>query len=255
MDNNVKHFVVMAIGQNHEELMKEYSKGKETEPYVKYRYLDAEKYLKKAKEVIERLIEKHSEVMTTDINRALKTKLEMLKGLTPFEYYRILTEGLYYDTDGNAISTENPDGKFDKCTIGGMFSNPLILLDKSEVASARKGDIDWSELHLKNIESYERVWELAMTDTEPVDDNEKKIKEEVSHMTNYYSRFKTKEIYAKYSTAFWTFAIVDENGWRDMDTELNGDSEEWVNTFYEKYIVPMSDDTLITIYECVLQED
>ena len=50
---------------------------------------------------------------------------------------------LYIDSNGDAWSEENPNGKWQTCKIGDFFSLPLILSDGSETHSALNKDIDW----------------------------------------------------------------------------------------------------------------
>jgi hypothetical protein len=66
----------------------------------------------------------------------------------------------------------------------------------------------------------------------------------------YFENFKDKETYISWSTSFWGYAFVDQNNWYDMDTEKMGQIE-WVNSFYDKYIKKLPENTRITIYECV----
>ena len=65
----------------------------------------------------------------------------------------------------------------------------------------------------------------------------------------YFSKFKNKEHYFDYSTSYWNFAYVDEkHKWVDINSAKN--DEEWINTFYERFVLPLQDDDLITIFEC-----
>ena len=51
------------------------------------------------------------------------------------------------------------------------------------------------------------------------------------------------------NTAFWGYAFLSEKtGW--VELEDNEEQFKWVVNFYNKFIKPQSDDTLISIYEC-----
>jgi hypothetical protein len=41
---------------------------------------------------------------------------------------------------------------------------------------------------------------------------------------------------------------VSKNGWVELDDGM--DQFVWVRNFYESFIDPLPDDTLLTIYEC-----
>ena len=129
-----------------------------------------------------------------------------------------------------------------------MFCVPFITLDGNEVFQARKKDIDWNRIHLFGQEIYRRAWEMVMEKSEPMTDQEKNIFENMKNRTAYFEKFKDKKRYVTYATAFWGYAFVDDNKWIDMDSEKDG--YDWVSNFYERFIVPLDDNTLLTIYEC-----
>ena len=65
----------------------------------------------------------------------------------------------------------------------------------------------------------------------------------------YLSFFKDKETYVKVSTSFWGFAVVDENKWSELEDYI--DQNVWISNFYDIFIKNLSEDTTISIYECV----
>jgi hypothetical protein len=65
----------------------------------------------------------------------------------------------------------------------------------------------------------------------------------------YFMKFGTRENYIVTSTAFWGYAFVSENiEWIEMEPHVN--QFEWVSNYYDRFIKPLSNDTLLTIYEC-----
>ena len=65
----------------------------------------------------------------------------------------------------------------------------------------------------------------------------------------YLKKFGDKETYLVSSTAFWGYAFVsDKVDWQELRDNVN--QFEWVSKFYERFIEPLSEDTLITIFEC-----
>lgn len=249
-----KFFSIMVVGDNPDEIVNKYDLNKTVEPYVKYRYLDAKKYKSTAIKVIEKLLSEGDKIpIKGNVRESLKERLRTLKNMSDFDYYRELTDGMYYDDEGNAMSYENPDGKWRTCRKGEHFSLPLILKNGEETYSARAGDVDWNKMNGANKEVYEAAWEVVVEGRPPVTEDEETIAKVMGDKQNYFSNFKNKEHYVKYSTAYWNYAYVDENGWKDMDDK--SDENEWITKFFDKFVRPLKPDDLITIYECSINED
>ena len=254
MDNNTvkrTYYTALVIGPNHKEIIEKYSHDKKTEPYVKYRYLDAGKYLANIKKVLSSLCENWKVCgLSKDELANLKDKLSAFENMSSFEYYKMLTEGLHYDEEGNAISDENPNAKFLTCKLGSTFSIPFSLIDGSEKYSATKGEIDWSIMHGYNADVYRRAWEIIVDGSKPQTDEENKIAKAMKGKKNYFSNFSDVNDYIAYSTSFWAYAIVTEDGWKDVDSECNGDMTKWIGSFYDTFIKGLDDGEMLTIYEC-----
>lgn len=245
----------MVVGNDPKSLMEKYDMGKQVEPYIKYKYLDAKKYRATAIKALEKVISEKDKIsLSQDVINGLKERLKAIKGSSDFEYYRILTDGLYYDANGNALSEENPNGHWVTCRDGGHFSLPLVLKSGGTSYSANAGDVNWEEMHLKNQEVYDSAWELVMNGKEPENDLDKEILENMGNKVAYFSNFKNKEEYIVHSTAYWNFAYVDETGWKDADSECNGDENEWIRTFYDRFITKLKSDDKVTIFECTVNE-
>ena len=247
---NSRFFSVMVVGENPNELMENYKYGKKVEPYVAYKYLDAEKYKKTTIKLIEGLINNFDSIKIDGLHLdTLKSRLKDLENMSNFEFYKELTEGLYYDEEGNALSDENPDGHWNTCNIGRNFAIPLKLKDGSESYTARNKDIDWDAMHKANKKVYASAWELVMEGREPSTDEERTIYNSMKDKDMYFSKFKSKEHYVNYSTSYWNYAYVDEKQkWVDINSAKN--EEEWINAFYERFVLPLHDNDLITIFEC-----
>lgn len=251
-----RFFSVMVVGNEPKLLMDEYDINKTVEPYIKYKYLDAHKYRETAIKALEKIVSDGDKIsLANNIKKALKERLKALKSMSDFDYYRSLTDGLYYDSNGNALSEENPNGHWVTCRNGGHFSLPLILKDGNTSYSAKSSDVDWEKMHLNNQEIYAAAWELVVEEREPINDNERQILQSMGDKKVYFSNFKSKEDYVMYSTAYWNFAYVDENGWKDADNTCNGDETEWIRSFYQRFIEHLKDDDMITIFECTINED
>lgn len=247
-DNNSRFFNVMVVGDNHKELMDKYSIDLQVDSYVKYEYLKADKYLNNAIKALDNILENADKIgIDQSVKDSLSHRVKILRKMTPFEYYRGLTDGLYYDENGNALTNENPEGHWKTARIGRNFALPLKLKDGSESYSARMDDIDWMAMN-EPTALYEAAWEMVVDGREPTNEEEERVYQSMKDKTTYFSNFKDKEDYVNYSTSYWNYAFVDENGWKDVDEE--GDEKKWINNFFERFIKNLKPNDLITIYEC-----
>ena len=245
-----KFFTVMVVGDNPEGLMSKYDKALKVKPYIKYRYLDAEKIRSNAVKMLSNIIANYDKfAMSEDQLEYFKSRLKAINGMSSFEYYSSLTNGLYYDTDGNALSEENPDGKWDKYNIGKNFSYPLKLKDGKETYQAMSGDVDWNQMHMEtnSVNLFEIIWRLVVDDDDPSDANEEQLKNNWKDKKNYLSGFKNVDEFISHNCAYWNYAYLDKNGWVDVDDE--GDEMKWVLNFFKRFIEPLKNDEKVTIYE------
>lgn len=238
-------FETIVAGENPEELIKPYDNNIVVDEYIVYKFKDAHK-------MRENRINICKQIVDSNVNYGVKSfyqeELENLLNMSDEDAYFYLTELYDYDENNNAISTENPDGHYSFYQKGKLFSVPFVTYDGKEVFQARKKDIDWSKMHLNNTEIYRIAWEMVMEDRKPSNDYEEKIYINMKERKAYFRNFETKENYVLHSTAFWAYAFVDKNGWKELEEDKN--QFDWVANFYENFIVPLPDDTLLTIYEC-----
>lgn len=244
---NSRFFSVMVIGNNHRELMEKYSLDLEVDSYVRYEYLKADKYLANSIKALASVLDNADKIgIDSDTKEHLERRIKILKKMTPFEYYRELTNGMYYDENGNALSTENPEGHWKTARIGRNFSLPLKLKNGEESYSAKMEDVDWYAMN-ESTELYSAAWQMVVDGREPRNDTEERIYESMKDKISYFSNFKNEEDYVTYSTSYWNYAVVDKNGWVDM---ADKDEKEWIKTFYDKFIKSIDPNEIITIYEC-----
>lgn len=242
---NYNHFVTIVAGENPEALIENYKYKDNEVPHVKYWYKDANKlknlYIEQAKYDLEN---------TDDelLKEELKEIIPILESQTDDEFWDDLGAGMDIDENNNILSYDDEDAKFASYNLGKYLSVPFILKDGSESFQSRKGDIDWDETHLRDYNIYIRTWELAVEDASPLNEVEKNIKKQMGNMKGYFDFFGDKETYAFHSSAFWGYAFLNEDGWVDLSTEQS--QIEWVANFYEHFIEPLSDNTLLTIFEC-----
>jgi hypothetical protein len=246
-NDDYQHFVCIVAGENPESLMSEYDKNKVVIPYIVYEY-DKIPQLKK------RFIDMYTMALNEGLNDAqqeyVKSMLQDLAEMDNDEFFYELVENdeLTIGDDGNAYSTKNKDGKWSFYSIGKIFSIPFYLKDGREVFQAKKGEIDWEHMHLHGGEIYEKAWEMIMETKEPQNDYEMTIYENMKDKQSYFEKFETKENYVASNTAFWGYAFLsDKTGWVDAEEE---EQFEWMKNYYDMFIKPLPDDTLLTIYEC-----
>ena len=246
-NDDYQHFVCIVAGDEPDALMSEYDKGKIVMPYIVYE-----------RSKIPTLKEKFINVYTAALKEELspiqeeyiKSTLQDLAEMDDDEFFYELVsnEELTVGEDGNAYSSKNKDGKWSYYNIGKLFSIPFYLKDGREVFQARKGEIDWPHIHLNGGEIYERAWDIVMNGSEPQNDYEATIYENMKDKRSYFEKFETKENYVASNTAFWGYAFLsDKTGWVDADEE---DQFAWMKNFYDMFIKNLDDNTLLTIYEC-----
>lgn len=244
------HFVALVAGDNPEVLMSPYDKNLKTEPRVAYYYADAGKlraeYIKLYKALVA-----SDEIPEGPFKEDAKDKLAVIENQTDDDFYFDLTADYEYDKEtGDALTTENPNGKWSSYRLGKLFSVPFILKDGTETFQAKKGDINWELMHLHGGEIYASAWEMVMEGKQPSNQYEEQIYKNMKERTAYFEKFGTKENYVLSNTAFWAYAFVTKTGnWLELEDDM--DQFLWVGKFYDSFIEPLPDDTLLTIYECV----
>ena len=150
---------------------------------------------------------------------------------------------------GDAYTRKNDEGKWSSYNIGKLFSMPFLTKDGREVFQARKSEIDWPHIHLNGGDIYARAWEMVMDASDPRNDYEWTIYENMKDKRTYFEKFETKENYVTSNTAFWGYAFLsDKTGWIDASAEE--DQFAWMSNFYDMFIKNLPNDTLLTIYEC-----
>ena len=238
----------MVVGENPKQIVEKYASDYKSEPYVKYKYLNAKKYQDTAIKAIQTMLDNVDKIgLQPTLKEALQARLDNLSKLTPFEYYRELTDGMYYNENGDALSTENPDGKYSSCRVGKNLCIPLVLKDGSEVFSAKASDVDWNNMHMVKCDIYKLAWRLFHGEIEPSNEQEQQIYDNIKDQKKYFDGFDCEDDYVNYNCSYWNYAYLDENGWVDGSDYKN---YEWITSFYEKFVTKLNPDDIITIYEC-----
>lgn len=250
MEEN-RHFNVLVAGENPEELMHLYDSTVKVEPYVAYEYSKAEDYKNNYISTLRGVLKELEKLDPNDPQvEYIREEIIDMEATPASDYYIELIGDLPIDEKtGNALSTENPNGKFTTCRPAGFFALPFILKeDGREVYSARKGEIDWKKIHLANQRPYEVAWDTVMGNKVPADDDERVIYENMKNRVHYFQTFGNREHYIASSTAFWNFAFVDNKGWHEIDGKEP--QFDWVTKYYDRFVKPLPNDTKLTLFEC-----
>ena len=247
-EGETRVFTLMVVGDAPDEIIKKYDASATVEPYIKYYYKDISKYRKKSIKIAQDLVDNSDKLeLTPFMKEYFEDKVKSLRKLTDFEYYTTISVGCSFDKDGNAVTNENPNGKWETCRIGRNLCIPLKLKNGTEVLQAKAGDVDWTKMHMVNIDVYTAAWQLFHKEREPQTVQEKQIYENIKNQKRYFEGFDCEEDYVNYCCSYWCYAYADENGWQDADDHKN---YEWITTFYDKFVKDLKPDTMITLYEC-----
>lgn len=249
----MEHRVLIVSGNDPEERVKEFSSNLEVEPYIVYHYKDAAKLKSLRLQQIRAMIENNEN--TPFPKEILEDEIFDIENESDEDYFFDLTYWYDHDEDNNAISNKNPDGKFYSCKVGGSFAQPFILKDGTTSYKAKKGDIDWSAIHMNKemVNLYERTWEMCVEGLPSVTDIDKQVYENMKNRRDYFDNFADKNEYVTSCTSFWAYAFLNQiDMWVDAD-DCPVSQFEWMSTYYDRFIKSLSDDTELTIFEYVLE--
>lgn len=248
VNDDYKHFVAIVAGEHPEELMEPFNALKRLEtPVTVYKIKDAETIKKRYLELYKALLKNND--LSKEEKREISENIKDIDGMDDIEFFYNITDEYEYDPQtGDAITYKNPKGKWLSYSLGHNFSIPFMLKNGKTSFQARKGLIDWEKMHLSNQDVYKAAWETVMEKRKPENEEEQLIYNNMKNRTFYFEKFGSKENYVISSTAFWGYAFVDKNGWKELDENM--DQYTWMKDFYDKFIKPLPDKELITIYEC-----
>ena len=241
-------FTLMVVGENPDELIKKYDLNLKVEPYIKYYYKDMAKYKKKAIKAVQELLANSDKLDLTEFMKDyFNEKIRVIKSLSDFEYYSIISNGCTFDIDGNALTTENPDGKWLTCRIGRNLCIPFTLKNGATALQSKVCDVDWPKMHMVNVDVYSAAWKLFHKEKEPITEVEKQIYNNIKNQKRYFEGFNNEDEYVNYSCSYWCYAYLDDNGWQDADCHKD---YKWITGFYDKFVKKLKPNDYISLYEC-----
>lgn len=261
---------LLVIGDNHKELADKYSADITVDKWLKFKHDDAAKMHQGHLEYVRAVVGDTRLPLTKQQKSLYRLIIGRLEEMTDEQYFRAVTRGLEHDDNGDAYTTENPEAKYwtPRCYQGrlektgeeGYFSNPFILKETGENGQAKRSyvakfdEIDWAKMHLNNVELYRAAWELVVDGRAPKNEQEKQIADRMANRRAYFMNFIGVEDYIIHSTAFWTYAIINANGFASMDDSPS--DREWVRTFFDNFIKPLEGtNPTLAIYEVRILDD
>lgn len=247
-----EHRVLIVAGDDQDNRVNGFSSSLEVAPYIVYRRDEAEKLRKSRLKALNEMMKNPSafgvdeDYIKDEIENAIEGDSDEF-----FDYFTCIYD---HDEDGNAVSRKNPDGKFIAATRGGSFAQPFVLHDGTTSYSAKKSDIDWAQIHMNPefVNLYERTWEMCVDGTvTPVSDMDKQVYQNMKDRQEYFDNFKDKDEYVTSCSSFWAFAFLNQfDMWLDAD-DCPVSQFEWMSTYYDRFIKPLPDDTVLTIFEYI----
>ena len=155
----------------------------------------------------------------------------------------------YDEVPGGYGYYTNPNGKWDWYSIGGRWQNIILTKSGEFVDSARKGDIDFEEMHRIGIEDRKKSWQKYL------EENERDPVHEKFNMFLYgVEKGDTEESYVARTSEFITYAVLKDGVWRGRgDMGWWGISSNEKDTWDEEFkriLESIKDDEVITVVDC-----
>lgn len=249
---------VLVIGNNPEEIIKKYSADTKVEKYIAYKRSDAQRLHAKHIKFFNELLKTDKLKLSESQKDIYKTFYLNLIDMSDDDYFLYITNGCTYDENtGDAYTDMNPRAyyKCEKCydEILKKFGeeapccNPFKLKNGTLSYSAYNNDIDWSKNHMYNTKIYESAWELVVENREPINEQERQIKEKMCNRIGYFSNFSDKEEYVRHSCSFWTYGVATNKTYKEVDYTIR--DKDWVANYYDTFISNLTSNALLTLYE------
>lgn len=168
----------------------------------------------------------------------------------PEDYYKWFVSGQKTDRNGNLLSNDNPNSKWDyysverETTIGEL---------KKEFENARR-NFDPSR--------YEYIWDTVVNGTKPekMDLNHFMLLWNVPSKEKMLELYKTKEEYISFQRNMFcpSYSVLLPEGWFEpgtvvsfgMSTASADEEHIFRKDYYKNFIEPFSDDTIVYVIDC-----
>lgn len=277
----MSHYSVAVISKNPvnvEKMLEKYEEDLKVSPYIEFTKEEAiskfrndeEKNLKNLRECLENSLENSNPNRKTDLLNMI-SKCETNLKFSDEEIYEKIAQYWYGTSledmknnnligpNGEFLSTDNPNSKWDYYIEGGRFSG-LKLKGKDfnpNLNCAKISDIDFGIDESKR-EKLEKCWNLAMGKEKPKKENYFFPFYEPKY---YINRYGTMENYIKEEASFKTYAILTpENdstwyepgqmGWFGMSNASLSEEREFFENYFKILDIEKYKDYYLTIIDC-----
>lgn len=258
----------MVVGENHVEIAKKYSltNGKKSEKVILLKHSEVQQEFDKHKRYAKEKLIEFQKIGNTKMIEMYSNLCDVLENTTLDEYFDAVSEGSLIDENGDVYTLNDPCSKysdercgqsiFEKTGEYNGLSQPFPLKNGGFSLVAKKGDIDWERIHMvpEDVAMFDAVWRLCVLGDKPMLPIEERIYNNMKNRIAYLKQFKSKEEYIRHSCAFWCYGIANDDGCVLLDdlSDIPNYDKTWVSGFYEKYIEPLPDDTVIALYDIKL---
>lgn len=265
----MSHFPVLVISKSEDEfeitkLLADYDENIEYDPYIKYTREEAIEYVRKENA---EMLAWHKQALEKEDNSSANRKHHLhwynirkeRESWTDEQCYEDMHKDYpNTDSDGNLLSTYNPNSKWDWWVIGGRFSCEH-LRDKNTKEYTDEiwaRDLD-AQPDPEEYETRAKWWNDWVEDGDPT------LKEQVTFDYSpewYKETYGDKETYALINSLPIFRAVVTPDGvwhekgtvgWFGMSYETPEESLDWDVNFMERFITPaIKNDCFLTVVDC-----
>lgn len=212
-----------------------YDKNMPVSPYVAYKFSERNKIRELALKTYNELYKKFTseKVFQPVLSGLLLMKLQDIEEMTDEEYFEEITKGMKYDENGDAITEENPNGKFSTLLEPCLFTAVPL---KDVHFKCKVSELYPYKVNIFEQKKYDERWDEIMSgDYAPM------VKDDL------ISRYGDKETYLKVMTEpmFYNAFVSEETGWLEQSDE---DQIQWVINFRERFIKNLPEDTNLKVY-------
>lgn len=235
MDSNIQQneiiYTVLVAGDID---LSKYDKNITVSPYVAYKFSERSKIREVALQTYNELYKKFTS--NKDFNPTLSSlflmKLQDIEEMSDEEYFEEITKDMKYNENGDAITEENPNGKFSE------LLEPCLLTAvplKDSYFKCKVSELYPYKVNIFEQKKCEERWDDIMSgEYAPM------IKESL------ISRYGNKETYVKVmmEPMFYNAFVSESTGWLEQSDE---DQIQWVINFRERFIKNLPEDTILKV--------
>jgi hypothetical protein len=215
--------------------LSKYDKNIPVSPYVAYKYSERSKIKEVALQTYSELYKKFTSEKDFQpmFSGLLLMKLQDIEEMTDEEYFEEITKGMKYDENGDAITEENPNGKFSDLLEPSLLTAVPL---KDTYFKCKVSELYPYKVNIFEQKKCEERWDDIMSgEYAPM------VKESL------ISRYGNKETYVKVmmEPMFYNAFVSEETGWLEQSDE---DQIQWVINFRERFIKNLSEETNLRVY-------